>query len=661
MIDEKERTLASRIVKELGGIPLAVEQAGALIQCAKYTFTKFLREYETSPRSLMACASLEDHKEHLELLCLLNLLNQPELLRLALRRLADHSLIQLKEHNGNNRIKDIVPLKILCRSSLESLTSPQKEEFLMLSTYSLAHATLKSKSEVATSDGLVELDEADQWLDRKYFTQLNNSFSLAKAHFDELRRNDDERSSDLDAQFGQFRGLYAFVLQQVAWTYLVQRSTQKAKEHFQESIVYEKARAGQNGETWPHDRKALGILIGFSRACQKLRNFEEAVKALRQAVELSKRLSSGDSKTTQRIISQPGSTARKNIVAATLMNACCEDAEAVVNLLLDQHQLDLDRPDGFGRTFLCMAAAKNRATIVGILLDAGAHIDQHDRSGMTPLARAARRGHEAVVGLLLERNAKVETAGDSSLLVAAAYGHEASVRLLLQKCTNINFKDANGSSPLIMAAGYGYNAVVRLLLDKSAEVDLKDTCKRSALYWAARGGHESVVRLLICKKADLDGPDNDGRTPLTAAIGNKHESVVRLLLENGASVSAAAKDGRTPIFFAAEAGNGTILSQLLEKGAKPNLKAGDSNWTPLFYATHHGHKECTSLLLGRGAKREKMALALAIENDHRDVVSVLVERGMSPTEPDSHGQTAIHLAAKFAAWRTLAFLLDRRS
>ena len=90
--------------------------------------------------------------------------------------------------------------------------------------------------------------------------------------------------------------------------------------------------------------------------------------------------------------------------------------EAVVKLLLDTGEVDVDWKDKDGRTPLSWAAEKGREAIVKLLLDTGkVDVDWKDRDGRTPLSwavggmplsRVAENGHEAVAKLLLENGAK---------------------------------------------------------------------------------------------------------------------------------------------------------------------------------------------------------------------------------------------------------------
>ncbi|KAI7227089.1 hypothetical protein KC330_g8551, partial [Hortaea werneckii] len=120
--------------------------------------------------------------------------------------------------------------------------------------------------------------------------------------------------------------------------------------------------------------------------------------------------------------------------------------------------------DSRGMTPLSYAAQYGHKAVVKLLLNTKqVEVDSKDNNGRTPLSWAAEYGHEAVVKLLLDT-----------------------------KQVKVDSKDKNGRTPLSWAAEYEHEAVVKLLLDtKQVEVDSKDNNGRTPLSWAAEYGHEA--------------------------------------------------------------------------------------------------------------------------------------------------------------------------
>ena len=196
--------------------------------------------------------------------------------------------------------------------------------------------------------------------------------------------------------------------------------------------------------------------------------------------------------------------------------------------------------DDKGRTPLSWAAENGHEAVVQLLVERDdVDINAMSGSGQTPLTLAAGNGHEAVVRLLVERddidiNTK-DNVGWTSLLWAAARGDEAVVRLLVETGNvDINTKDNNGQTPLSWAAAMGHEAVVRLLVETgNVDIDTKDNDGWTPLTWAAAGGHEAVVRLLVeADNVDINTKDNNGRAPLFWATKGGHEAIVQLLKDH---------------------------------------------------------------------------------------------------------------------------------
>jgi ankyrin repeat protein len=249
--------------------------------------------------------------------------------------------------------------------------------------------------------------------------------------------------------------------------------------------------------------------------------------------------------------------------------------EAVVKLLLNIGQVNVDSKDSYTRTPLSWAAENGHEAVVKLLLETGqVNTDAKDRSGQTPLWRATQNGHEAVVNLLLKTsqvNTDAKDANGRTPLWWAAYNqHDGIFKLLLETGqVDIDAKDEEGRTPLWWAAYYGHDAVVKLLLETGqVDINVKDAHGRTPLSRAAQNGHSDVIKLLLktCQ-VDIDAQDVYGWTPLSWAAQNGHEAVVKLLLETGqVDVDVQDQDGKTPLSWAGQNGHGAVVKLLLETG-----------------------------------------------------------------------------------------------
>ncbi|KNC50723.1 uncharacterized protein AMSG_06612 [Thecamonas trahens ATCC 50062] len=219
----------------------------------------------------------------------------------------------------------------------------------------------------------------------------------------------------------------------------------------------------------------------------------------------------------------------------------------------------VNRCDGPGRSSaLVMAAQRNRAVAVRMLLDAGADPHVRNGAGLTPLHVAAWYGaHAAAEALLSGRSPSSMSAKAASLLraskasssAAAAAGKDGldpAETAALRGAAYVDVR-AGGSvrvTPLMMAAHQGHDALVHLLLAAGASVDaVADDRARTSLHMAAvRGRHGVAVRLLAAG-ANPTAVTADGETPADIAFTPQ----LAALLDAAASQSAVGEEASAPV------------------------------------------------------------------------------------------------------------------
>jgi len=131
--------------------------------------------------------------------------------------------------------------------------------------------------------------------------------------------------------------------------------------------------------------------------------------------------------------------------------------------------IDVDYRDPAGNTAMMCAAAKGHASVMVVLLEAGAKVDSADDFGYTALHKAAKAGHTDCVSALLKAGASVNTVVDAgsaggqwaALHFASFEGHTSVVRVLLEGGADVEALNHHTEATLATdkAIGRGLTAV----------------------------------------------------------------------------------------------------------------------------------------------------------------------------------------------------------
>ena len=163
--------------------------------------------------------------------------------------------------------------------------------------------------------------------------------------------------------------------------------------------------------------------------------------------------------------------------------AAKEGVKAIVEALLEPDNIqgdwkDKDRlmtpvwadmRDDDSRTLLSLAAGNGQEAVVQLLVERDdVNVNSEDKTGRTPLSWAAENGHDAVVRLLVERDDVEADLNDrekrTPLLWAARRGRDGVVKILLERGNvDVGVEDYNGWTPLFLAEWGRYGTVVKLL------------------------------------------------------------------------------------------------------------------------------------------------------------------------------------------------------
>ena len=238
-----------------------------------------------------------------------------------------------------------------------------------------------------------------------------------------------------------------------------------------------------------------------------------------------------------------------------------------------------------------------------VLLDWGAEINaQHIEGGSTPLHYAVTTNRLEMVELLLSRGANVNAtfrSGSTALHIAANRGFVPIAEVLIRKGALVDARDASGAAPIDEAAWRGYAEMVQFLIDHGADPKAHNRDNGATpLHEAAMKGHTEVIEVLIKAGASLDARDNAGATPLDEAIRAGYIRSAELLLDKGGRLPGGKITPRT-LHDAIMKGQRELVALLIEKGIDVRT-ARFEGFTPLHAAAMKGYPDIVALLLAKG-------------------------------------------------------------
>lgn len=230
--------------------------------------------------------------------------------------------------------------------------------------------------------------------------------------------------------------------------------------------------------------------------------------------------------------------------------------------------------------------------------------------------------------------------------------------LLLSACSR------EYNTELMNAAKGGNNDAVLDVLKRGADVNEQTNKGKTALMFAASEGHTNVSRLLIEKGAKINIADNYGTTALIVASTSGHDEVVALLLEHNANPAVRDESGSSPLVNAVYFGHTKVVSLLLarEKLAKNKTLNKQDGEELLLLASGLGHNDIISEMIDFGISanarglKQRTALMAAAAFDKADTVKILLEKGANPDARDEDGNTAYDVANDRGSDETLALL-----
>jgi ankyrin repeat protein len=184
------------------------------------------------------------------------------------------------------------------------------------------------------------------------------------------------------------------------------------------------------------------------------------------------------------------------------------------------------------------------------------------------------------------------------------------MKALLAKGARANGTDTWGNTPLLLAAREGHTEAVRMLIKAGALIDGRDGAM-SPLAASALRGHTATVRFLISNDADINAAGLGGQAPLLLAVKLNRLEVAKVLLDAGASTAVADRSDYSLLMVAVNENHPDMLSLLLSKGLDPN-QADSSGLPPLYWTELLKLDDLSRRLRDAGGRADKQSTRAAL-------------------------------------------------
>lgn len=213
-------------------------------------------------------------------------------------------------------------------------------------------------------------------------------------------------------------------------------------------------------------------------------------------------------------------------------------------------------------------------------------IDDHGADHKLQVELAFARRHEGLIDLFMERGLDVECCNRHHLLHLAIPISKDLVARLLQLGADVNAID-KGWSVLCCAISFGNLEVVRLLIENGASVEWNELKRALAMRKL------DIARILLEQRAEVNRVSLGLAFGEFASISSESDllEMSELLVEFGASVDSRVA-GKSPIARAAARGFARVIELLFERGAR-------SDWGAISAAFDNNHCQIVTLLMER--------------------------------------------------------------
>ncbi|UCM86429.1 MAG: ankyrin repeat domain-containing protein (plasmid) [Rickettsia endosymbiont of Culicoides impunctatus] len=376
----------------------------------------------------------------------------------------------------------------------------------------------------------------------------------------------------------------------------------------------------------------------------------------------------------------------RDIKGNTALYYAIKKNDKEVTKLLIKYRADLNTHNYDGDSPIHLAVKNNNTEICKLLIDKGANVDAKDRKGNTPLIIATVVKNKELVNNFILHGADVNVQNNdgytaTSIILGgvaivgvvgvgvASIGEGTLGALGGVGIPNMFGGVINGARGYHRIASSSDSEILESLVGHGADLNIMDSFGNTPLHNAVTNNDIEMVEFCIDNGSNIDVSNNLGETPLHIGINNlryrgvrttrdikkdiidsrddnKTKEIISILVKHNASVSIQNNNGDTVLHLAFEKNDKEVIGLLLKsvEDGKILLLENSHGHTVLKLALMSSDNDIISCFINFRDYMGNSALHLAVKNNAKEIIDLLIKNNIDLNIVNNNGATAIHLA-----------------
>ncbi|WP_342226360.1 ankyrin repeat domain-containing protein [Rickettsia endosymbiont of Urophora cardui] len=373
-----------------------------------------------------------------------------------------------------------------------------------------------------------------------------------------------------------------------------------------------------------------------------------------------------------------------------LYYAIKKNDKAVIKLLIEEganlniHNYDGDSP-------IHLAIKNNNTDICKLLIEKGANVNAQDAKGNTPVIIATAIKNKELVNDLIDVNAKNDD-GDSAIptIVGVGVGSGVIGGVIGGVSSGVIGGGIMGAGGAAYAKAIGSysrvdnsdSEILENLIEHGANLNVVDSFGNTPLHHAAANNDVEMVELCINNNANIDARNHLGETPLHIATNNiryrggrttrdiktdvinsnidtKTKKIISILVQHNANLSIQNNHDDTALHLAVKKHAIEVVELLLNAVMDGILLYIENNNgdTIVKLALISGDYKMISCFINFRDYSGSSILHLAVKNNAKEIIGLLIKNKVDLNIVDKDGYTAIHLAVASSNEELVEYLI----